>query len=531
MYEGKLKVNGYEVDIKLPSENVFHPDGEGGHVTVSEKLFGLESENNQFSESINDIYNGNLSVIDGNYLTSVSVQWEQGSYNSSGYVDSVNYCRVHHRRYADRIVIFNPQALTIVVYRCNDDGTYIKTEVSATSETKIDVALKASYSYVIRCTNGTLITPNDVGITIREYAKLNNDLVKHTNELRDITNNHLYDNIGNSEWESGTLGTQGEVPVNDNPSYIRSAFLNCGDSVIIHNPNNYTIYLCGYDEEKACVIERIKLDSNRYQFKDSARYYRIAVKVTLAEYDNSIVLTNKGITRIQEPIKWYALGDSITEGRANEGDGSASIAKYQHSYPNFCAELNGYNLVNLGEHGSGMLAGGADTGQKLKDFIDLNTFTDADIITIAYGINDYLGSKTLGTVDDAVDANTCMGKLKYAISTLIGDGTRGSGKAPHARIIVLSPMNGSRQYSGYFQDTVTFEGNWYLGARNNKGNTLADFKRVIKEVCDYYSVQVIDMNEISLLNRGNLMSMLGDGLHPTTEGHKKIGRALASYLV
>ena len=233
---------------------------------------------------------------------------------------------------------------------------------------------------------------------------------------------------------------------------------------------------------------------------------------------------------VEEPTKgkMVAFGDSITEGTWNNSGGNSGV-RYAHCYIQTVADSCRYSLVNCGKAGTGMMA--KVSSKSLKELVDNNsaTLADADLVTIAYGVNDYIGNQPVGSLSDAVDADTCAGKLKYALSTMTGNGVEGSGTAPYARVVLLSPINGRRAYSEALSGSPNYSGNWYLGLANNAGYTLQDYKDMIKAVGDYYGVEVIDLNEIGPINRGNLRNLLGDGLHPTKAGHVKIGQALASY--
>ena len=331
-------------------------------------------------------------------------------------------------------------------------------------------------------------------------------------------------------WNDGkTLGSDGNLA--NNADFITSDFLSASDVVNVEYdlasgetlPN---MYVCRYaDTDYTTLIgAREKLTSHSI-FMYGAKYYRIAIKTSIG---NASKISFNEFGSVPHKGKMYALGDSLTQGTWNNSGGSSG-AQYARCYIQTVADLCGYDLVNLGDHGSGMLATGVDTGYALKGFIDNNTFTDADLITIAYGINDYIGNKAVGTVNDNVDADTCAGQLKYALSTLTGNGVEGSGSAPYARVVLILPQNGRRAYADSLSGSPTYATEWYMQLENNAGYTLADYRNMIKAVGEYYGVQVLDLNEISPINRGNLRNLLGDGLHPTKVGHVKIGQALASY--
>lgn len=355
----------------------------------------------------------------------------------------------------------------------------------------------------------------------------------------------LYDHLyGEADptitWLNGkTLAANGHLATN--ADYVTSDFLPCADVVnvdiaLASGESVPNTYICRYSamDEDLLIGEREAISSaaakSHSAFLYGAKYFRIAIKTTLANAEANITFHLTG-TR-QHKGRLYALGDSITEGTWNNGGGSSG-PQYSRCYIQTMADLCGYDLTNLAEHGSGLLAAGATTGKSLKDFIDGNTFTDADLLIIAYGVNDYIGNQPVGTVADAVGAATCAGQLKYALDALTGDGTDGvspgrAGKAPYARIVLLLPMNARRKFDS-LPTTPTYALNWYMGTPNAEALTLQDYRDMIRAVGEYYGVQVLDLNEIAPINRGNLRMLTGDGLHPTKDGHIRIGTALASY--
>lgn len=231
-------------------------------------------------------------------------------------------------------------------------------------------------------------------------------------------------------------------------------------------------------------------------------------------------------------MKYYALGDSITKGMyANEG-ASSSTGKTDASFPYWIAAQNGFDLTNLGVSGSGYVKKGTPEAGVLDDdspeanavdIVDGNSFTGADVITLAWGINDYKGPATiyLGSVETAEAGDgTVIGNMMYCIEKLIE-------KAPKANIIVMLPMNQNRFGSS------TEAMNWSFGYPFNPSadnKTLSDYRDAIKACAEHYNLMVIDPETVSPINRLNIRSCLGDGLHPTIPFHKRLGLACAPYV-
>ena len=231
-------------------------------------------------------------------------------------------------------------------------------------------------------------------------------------------------------------------------------------------------------------------------------------------------------------MKYYALGDSITKGMfANEG-ASSSTGKTDASFPYWIAAQNGFDLTNLGVSGSGYVKKGTPEAGVLDDdspeanavdVVDGNSFTGADVITMAWGINDYKGPATiyLGSVETAEAGDgTVIGNMMYCIEKLIE-------KAPKANIIVFLPMNQNR----FGESTEAM--NWSFGYPFNPSadnKTLSDYRNAIQACAEHYNLMVIDPETVSPINRLNIGSCLGDGLHPTIPFHKRMGLACAPYV-
>lgn len=109
--------------------------------------------------------------------------------------------------------------------------------------------------------------------------------------------------------------------------------------------------------------------------------------------------------------KYVACGDSFTHGDftsvSNTTDNYDYVTNQYKTYPWHIAKRNGMNLINLAVNGS-----------KTSDFINIykNIPTDADYITIAYGLNDYSDNMPIGTIDDTEEDATFMGYLNTAFT-------------------------------------------------------------------------------------------------------------------
>lgn len=217
-------------------------------------------------------------------------------------------------------------------------------------------------------------------------------------------------------------------------------------------------------------------------------------------------------------ITWFAMGDSITQGwysYINDGVASSTsnIAKGWISY---ASEILNFDLSNLAIGGTGYVRG--NNSAKVAYATD---FTDVELVTLMYGINDYKSSFDIGSMNDAVPTDsdvadmadgegTLYANMRYTIEHILADN-------PVCKIIVITPLN---MVAG------TQIENWGIGYDFGGGN-LESYYTAIKTVAEYYGIEIIDMTHASCVNRQNIESMLPDGVHPSIYAHSIIGRELA----
>jgi lysophospholipase L1-like esterase len=246
----------------------------------------------------------------------------------------------------------------------------------------------------------------------------------------------------------------------------------------------------------------------------------LQTRVTVLEETSSSGGTGNAI--VGSGANWYAMGDSITYGGY-----APSLTEYKppiigQRWVDYVAKYNGYNLTNLGVSGSGFL-----TGKTFRTIInevvakaDTENFKNADLVTIMLGINDwknYAVMDKIGTInDDISNGGTIISELRYGLEQIIAQN-------PLCKIILITPLNAKLGGRG------TEETNWGYGyaGGDTVGGSLKEFGDKLVEVCKYYGIQTIDMTNSSVVNRKNIASVLGDGLHPTLDGYKVIGLELA----
>lgn len=132
-------------------------------------------------------------------------------------------------------------------------------------------------------------------------------------------------------------------------------------------------------------------------------------------------------------------------------------------------------------------------------------FSKVDIITIAYGTNDFTGDIHLENSDNNKDVSRFAGALRYSIETLLS-------AYPHLKIFVCSQTYRFWIVDGAFsEDSDTHE--------NERGAKLTDFVAKTKEVAEEYHIPYIDNYNIGMnkYNRSFYFSAT-DGTHPLPKG-------------
>ena len=201
-------------------------------------------------------------------------------------------------------------------------------------------------------------------------------------------------------------------------------------------------------------------------------------------------------------IRWCCMGDSIAEGYYSDGDTMAITDK---SWANIVAEKNDYKITNLSIGGSGYTAT-RTSDNPVKNALTVASETDFsqfDLVTLAYGINDYKYD---------ININLMANNLKNMI-------TRITSSNPCCKIIVITPLN--------ICSVGTKNNNYALGYEYSNSGTLEDVYNKIVEFCNSNGIEYIDMTHSSLLNKQNIARLLPDGVHPSLECHKQLGRELA----
>ena len=165
---------------------------------------------------------------------------------------------------------------------------------------------------------------------------------------------------------------------------------------------------------------------------------------------------------------------------------------------------------------SGNLAERYSAGLERLKSID---FSNVDIITIAYGTNDFNGyGATLDNAENPLDTSAFGGALRYSIEKILT-------AYPNLRIFVLSiTWNFSVDSDGnYTEDSNT--------RINSGGQTIQQYNAKLKEVAEEYNLPYVDDYNIGIgkFNRYQYFNT-NDGTHHKETGRKLIASHLAKEL-
>lgn len=233
-----------------------------------------------------------------------------------------------------------------------------------------------------------------------------------------------------------------------------------------------------------------------------------------------LALTSTMTSEVQNMIgtTWYTgktinwIGDSIVAGS---------------DFDELVCEKMGMTERDYGIDGSTIAVG---NNPSLKDPIILryeNMDNDADVIAVSAGTNDWMYAWTeIGDMDSTVNT-TFYGALKNLCEGLIA-------KYPKKLIFFTTPIKRAQAFSNGNGGEYTEDGVMTTPYSKNKyGKTLGDYADIIKEVCGYYSIPVLDMYRESLLNPHltSQQDMFDTVLtHPNTDGRKIMARRICGWL-
>lgn len=207
------------------------------------------------------------------------------------------------------------------------------------------------------------------------------------------------------------------------------------------------------------------------------------------------------------------IGDSITEG--------ARVENSENFYPNIIKRNAGLaEARNYGVGGSRIARIHKLEGNPSDE--DFNARAermdpDFDVVVVFGGTNDFgHGNVPLGKMGDS-DVYTFYGALKTLCLYLIKN-------YPEKTIVFMTPLHRLNEELDY---------NKRLEEGNPNARPLVDFVNAIREVCELFSIPVLDMfKESGMPARvwAWCENHMPDGLHPNDNGQKIIAHKLQKFL-
>lgn len=201
--------------------------------------------------------------------------------------------------------------------------------------------------------------------------------------------------------------------------------------------------------------------------------------------DGTHIITDKDFS----DKSYVALGDSITYGM----DGMNSGKQMQYPYPDLIKkQLKLKSAANYGISGSTLTAETTNSYEPMsKRYIDMS---EADIVSVLGGVNDYLNNIPLGIKSDSTN-NTIYGALRTLCEGL-------QVKYSSSFIFFMTPYKVINR------------------PINELGYVLEDVANAIKEVCSEYQFPVLDLYNLGGYER-EAEKPESDKLHPSQQFVKK----------
>lgn len=216
--------------------------------------------------------------------------------------------------------------------------------------------------------------------------------------------------------------------------------------------------------------------------------------------------------------KYCALGDSITKGYYSADGQIAGITN--SNYPYYVGVANGWKVDNKGVGSQGYVQKARSDlgGQNARELVSSIDFSEYDVVTLAYGVNDWHYDAEIGNPDDDANLGTTMcSNMKACIRKIMADN-------PYCKIVVITPANASAFGGDYDSDYG------YGYARPATGKTLKDVVDAQIEICKNYNIPYIDQSVYGTVNRFNINSALPDGVHPALKFYKTMGKSIAKQI-
>ena len=265
---------------------------------------------------------------------------------------------------------------------------------------------------------------------------------------------------------------------------------------ILYNKENNTLFSSTLQHGESTITK------NNYLLGviDIERPYKSTIQCNFTV--NGISYENNLLNKQWFDKKIGCLGDSITFGAG----GTSWVTKLKEFTS--CKEA-----INYGISGTTIETNG--TGQSFVERYS-SMADDLDLICVWGGVNDHHWTGSAGRVFGDINTPTTQidsfyGALKHLCEGLLN-------KYPTKKIMFITPMKNK----GYVVNGKTC---YAWNEQNGIGKTLTDYRNAVIEVCDFYSIPVLDLyscSGISPENENQVQALMPDRLHPNTKGNLEI---------
>lgn len=216
-------------------------------------------------------------------------------------------------------------------------------------------------------------------------------------------------------------------------------------------------------------------------------------------------------SNISSESKWHNkkvafIGDSITQG---------INTTYENTYHQYLNAMLGFGSMYVDGIAGSCYSSKSDYGTSKNPIVNRcsDIPTDCDLVVIFAGTNDFGHSTPLGTISDTSDVSF-YGAVISCINQIITSN-------PDVRLAIMTPLH--RSGTTHKAENVT----------NDVGKVLKDYVNALREICELYSIPIIDTYSIYGLNPSISTvynNYITDGLHPNAEGHRLLAERIKPYL-
>lgn len=437
----------------------------------------------------------------------------------------------------EEIIYLNPTA-TNALFVAKSINEFIEKEVNDSNLKKVETdQTTTSYKFVVN--------------NVEKFADVYREVIVKTNKNTGYKLEFTLDILGLSDSASrlyifegttdtlikmsGDLGSENHsLSFNSgNNSFIRVRFypliikLNYDVTVLF---SNIMLYNDLYGNAKYCK-------PYNYSFNISEKGF---FKVLLSD-SMTLSLSSGNIHKTEKKLNIVCFGDSITGAFTdkdrdypyilgkmlgaktyNVGFGGCRMGTHPtDKYNNFCMYKLADAIYNNDFSAQEADTTGAETYPLRLETLKNIDFSNIDIVTIAYGTNDWGGGyetvKPIDNKENAYDTNNFYGATRYSIKRLLE-------KYPHLKIIIVSPYYRYEPETG--EDSDTFKPN------TNPNYSLLDYVNALEVSSNDMKVPFVNMYNSMGVNKFNRKNYFDgtDGVHFNANGMKLLASRLGAFI-